>query len=405
MKMTAAVETNELAERLAALRHNLDQTDPEWELAIVMSNVNQYYLTGTMQNGALVIPRDGQATYWVRRNYARACRESGFPDIRPMRSFADVAATLPPGPKVLYLEKESVPMAQIERLTKHVPARRLAALELVLAPLRAVKSPWELARMREAGHIHQHVQEDLVPGMLREGISEVELAAEIMAAMMREGHEGVTRVSGFNSELFLGNVCFGETNLHPSAFDSPDGVLGFSPGVPLCGNRHRLLKPGDLVLVDTGCCVQGYHTDKTMIYAFGHEPAPAVLAAHQRCVDIQNEVAAKLVPGAIPSQIFQETMIALDDEFLRGFMGGKDQQVRFLGHGIGLYIDEYPVVAAKFDQPLQANTTIALEPKQAIPGVGLVGTENTFVVTEAGGVSLTGGNVNLIRVAGGARRD
>jgi Xaa-Pro aminopeptidase len=79
-------------------------------------------------------------------------------------------------------------------------------------------------------------------------------------------------------------------------------------------------------------------------------------------------------------------------------MGFGDRRAGFLGHGVGLQIDEMPVLAAGFDEPLAAGMVLALEPKKGIPGVGMVGLEDTFVVTPAGGRSLTGTHPGLLLV-------
>jgi Xaa-Pro aminopeptidase len=70
-------------------------------------------------------------------------------------------------------------------------------------------------------------------------------------------------------------------------------------------------------------------------------------------------------------------------------MGPPDGQVRFVGHGVGLELDELPVLAPGFDEPLRAGQTLAVEPKFVLPGLGAVGIENTWAVAEGGGVRLT----------------
>ena len=77
-------------------------------------------------------------------------------------------------------------------------------------------------------------------------------------------------------------------------------------------------------------------------------------------------------------------------------MGLGDNRVPFLGHGIGLTIDERPVVANGFDRPLEEGMTLALEPKIGIPGFGMVGLENTFEVGPEGGRCLTGGDTGIL---------
>ncbi len=153
-----------------------------------------------------------------------------------------------------------------------------------------------------------------------------------------------------------------------------------SPAVPLIGSRERKLKYGDLVFVDVGCGVDGYNTDKTMTYMFGKELPNYAIEAHNKCVEIQNEIAEMLKPDEIPSNIYKTIMNSLDNDFLQNFMGFGDRKVNFLGHGIGLLIDEVPVIAEGFDQPLQKGMVLALEPKKGIANIGMVGIENTFIV-------------------------
>ena len=91
-------------------------------------------------------------------------------------------------------------------------------------------------------------------------------------------------------------------------------------------------------------------------------------------------------------------MASLEPEFLKNFMGFGSRRVSFLGHGVGLHVDEPPVIAKGFDEPLVEGMVLALEPKKGVPGFGMVGTENTFVVTPAGGRSLTGDSPGMVTV-------
>ena len=136
--------------------------------------------------------------------------------------------------------------------------------------------------------------------------------------------------------------------------------------------------------------MDGYHTDKTMTYMFGRTLPDEVMAIHRRCVELERRLASSLKPGAIPSAIYADVMGSLDPEFLKNFMGFGNRRANFLGHGLGLQIDEPPVIAEGFDEPLAGGMVLALEPKKGVPGVGMVGTENTYLVAPEGGRSLTG---------------
>jgi Xaa-Pro dipeptidase len=396
--MAAIVPAEELNSRLAGLRSRMDLRCPDWELAVFISKINLYYFTGTMQEGMLLIPRNGDAVFWVRRSYERALEESMFPDIRQMDSYRDVTAPEGGFPAKVHLEMEILPMALFQRLQKYFPFMEAKPLDAQISALRSIKSSFELELLRKAGRMHIRVLEDRLPTIMREGMSEVELAAGLFSIMLEEGHHGLSRFGMFDTEIVLGHIGFGESSIYPAYFNGPGGNLGLSPAVPLMGNRERKLRKGDLIFIDVGVGYEGYHTDKTMTYVFGGSLSDKAVALHERCVGIQDKTAAMLKPGAVPSDIYRTVIDSLEPAFLENFMGFKNRRVRFLGHGIGLVIDEFPVIAEGFDEPLQEGMVIALEPKYGLEGTGLLGIENTFLVTPEGGICLTGESRGLISV-------
>ena len=398
MRMERKTPASELRDRMERFRLRMDTENPSWEFAAIFGRVNQFYLTGTMQDGVLLIPRDDEAVLWVRRSLERALDESLFPDIRPMKSFRDAAAGMGACPGTVHVDAETVPLALLERFRKYFPFRETAALDTQAAKVRAKKSAYELAIMEQAGRIHRHVLEDCVPGMLREGMSEAGLGGEVFSLMVREGHHGIARFGMFGTEMVLGQIGFGESSLYPTGFDGPGGCLGVAPGAPVLGSPDRTLKAGDLVFLDCACGVQGYHTDKTMTYIFRRSLPEEAIDAHRRCVELQDEAAALLRAGTRPSEVYETVIGGLEPAFLKNFMGFGDRRVPFLGHGVGLTVDEVPVIARGFDEPLEEGMVIALEPKVGVRGVGMVGIENTFVVTRGGGRSITGTNPGLIPV-------
>ena len=396
--MTNKVPLSELTARMTRLRARMTADSPIWELAAFFGRINQYYFTGTMQDGVLLVPRDGEAVYCVRRSFERARDESLFPGIRPMKSFRDAVPAVPAARAVIHIETELVPFALVQRFQKHFPCKELASLDATIARVRAVKSPYELAIMERCGAIHRGIMEERVPGMLREGMSEAEFACDLYSVLVREGHQGIVRFGMFNVDIAVAQLGFGENSLYPTSFDGPGGCVGISPAAPVLGSRDRKLRKGDLVFLDFGCGVEGYQTDKTMTYMFGRRLPDDVIAVQNRCVEIERRVASLLKPGAIPSEIYSKTLEALDAAFLENFMGFGSRRAHFLGHGVGLQIDEPPVLAEGFDEPLTEGMVLAVEPKKGVPGVGMVGTENTYLVTALGGRSLTGNNPGLILV-------
>lgn len=263
--------------------------------------------------------------------------------------------------------------------------------------VRSVKSDYEVGLLRKAGAFHEKVY-DAIPAMICEGMSEWELGAEIQKTMMALEYTGITRFSVSGMELFLGVISSGESGNYPTASIGPGGGLGLSPAFPFVGSKKKL-GYGEPIFIDTGFGYEGYFTDKTRIFVLG-ALADVAMEAHERCLEIQEAVRCRLKPGAIPSQIYREVSESLVKErcFEHHFMGFGSNHVPFLGHGIGLAIDEFPVIAAKVHTPLEANMVIALEPKKGLEGIGLVGIENTFLVTEKGGERLTTGSDKVVIV-------
>ncbi|NMB97102.1 MAG: aminopeptidase P family protein, partial [Clostridiaceae bacterium] len=244
------VPLQELQVRMANFRNKMDSTEPEWKIVVIFKKINIYYFTGTMQEGMLIIPRDGEATYWVRRSFERALDESAFKNIKPMNSYRDAAGSYKKLPETVYLETEVVPFAMYERFHKHFPFENTKSCDAQLSAVRSVKSPYELSLMEQSGEIHRKVLEEEVPGLLKEGMSELELIVKVFERLIDKGHHGVSRFGMFDTEMGVGQIGFGESSIYPTYFNGPGGNYGMSPAVPFWGSRERKLKKGDLVFID-----------------------------------------------------------------------------------------------------------------------------------------------------------
>ncbi len=376
----------------------MDTAHPDWELCVIFSRINQYYFTGTMQDGMLFVPRGGEPELFVRRSYDRALDESLFPAIRPMVRYRDAAAHRKTVPETVYLETEVVPLALLERFRKYFPVTNVRSADTEIATTRSVKSAYEIQRMERAGAIHRSVLEEGIPEMLREGMTEAEFGAGVYLLMVREGHQGIVRFGMFQTEIEVGQLGFGDSSIYPAAFDGPGGCRGIGPAAPVLGSQSRTLRKGDLVFIDNACGFEGYQTDKTMTYMFRKSLPEEAVLAHTQCVELQARMAAMLKPGITPSQIYTTIYESLPPGFQENFMGFRNRRASFLGHGTGLQVDEFPVIAKGSDKPLEEGMVIALEPKKGIKDIGMVGIENTFVVTPGGGRSITGHHPGLMLV-------
>ena len=111
-----------------------------------------------------------------------------------MESFRDAAATMSNLPETVYLETEFVPLAMLQRFQKYFPVTNVLSLDLQLMAVRSIKSDYELSLMIESGKIHQRVQEELIPPILREGINEVDFSTDLYSLMMKEGYHGISAI-------------------------------------------------------------------------------------------------------------------------------------------------------------------------------------------------------------------
>lgn len=389
------VPASELEARLERFRRAMDAAHPGWEMAAVNHKVAMYYFTGTIQEGVLLI-RPQDAVFWVRRSFERACNESHFSDIRPMHSFREAAAFYGSAPKVMYVETKKATLDWERMLHKYFAFEELGSFDSVLQDLRMVKSEYELKQMEQSGAIHETVLDIVAPKLIHGGISEAQLAIALYSEMVQRGSHGTARFNQALGEEAVGIASFGKSGLVRTGFDGPGGTDGTCIAVQSIGNAFRKLQSGRLVYLDIPCGFDGYHTDKTVVYYYGDlakdEQSKHLIEAQQRCLELEQEVVRLMVPGEPIENLYLRTMDKFDNIYGDAFMNGG----KFLGHSIGLVMDEAPAIAKGFKQPLQPGMTFAVEPKIALPGLGMVGTENTYVVTENGARSLTGSS-HLLR--------
>lgn len=387
-----APAAQELLDRQRRLWQACQDALPGLDTVLVINKVNQYYLSGTMQDGLLVMRPDDLVRYFVRKSVTRAREECPLDIVVPIGSYRDMLSDLAPDLGHAGLELETMTLAASERIRKYFRIGQQSGIDRIILDQRAVKSDTELEIIAESGRQHARLLGELVPGMLREGMSETDFLADLYAAMVKLGYQGVSRFAMPQMEMIVGQLGFGTNAIYPTNFNGPGGMRGMSPAVPIVGDRHRRLRRGDLVFVDVGYGVDGYHSDKTQVYCFGGEPSERARSVHQACRDVLAGLVGGIRPGAVPAQLYAKALRDLPEVLRDHFMGFPDDPVRFLGHGVGLQIDEMPVIAAGFDQPLEAGMVLALEPKCAVPGEGMVGVEETYLVTAAGCRCVTGGD-------------
>ena len=171
------------------------------------------------------------------------------------------------------------------------------------------------------------------------------------------------------------------------------------PAVPFLGSWDCIWQKNQCLSLDMGCQKYGYHTDRTQVYWSGHPSTiPAKLVSAQKiCRDILCSTLDLMRPGVTPQELWNNALETAKKSNVReSFMGLGRDQVPFLGHGIGLALDEWPALARSFNEPLEEGMAIALEPKISVPGLGMVGIEHTYLVQADGPEPLTGTQMDII---------
>lgn len=381
------VSENECAKRIGNLQRKLAEQGLDG--ALIIHPIDIFYYAGTRQNALLWVPSSSSPILLVRKSLARALEECPLKDVRPFPRSKEFSALFSSaGPGTIGLTFDVVPVQQYHYYAKLLPECRFVDISAVNRALRSVKSPWELERMRFAGERLCGVFEQ-IPEFLRPALREVDLAAEFEARLRKAGGEGYVRMRAFNQELFMGLAVSGAGASAPGFFDGAVTGWGMSGASPH-GASPAVIEENQPILIDYVGVFNGYIVDMTRMYVVGQLES-RLQQAFETALAIQDRLAGDLRPGAVCSELFaQAASMAEEAGFGENFMGVPGEQARFVGHGVGLELDEMPVLAQGFDLPLEEGQTIAIEPKFVFPGQGVVGIENTFAVSSAGGQCLTG---------------
>jgi Xaa-Pro aminopeptidase len=343
-------------------------------------------LTATRQNSTLWVPAQGDPLLLVRKSYARAKREACIADIRPFprsKEFTPLFA----GQQKIGITFDVIPVQQYNYYGKLLPGREFIDISSLNRSLRAVKSTWELERLRHAGAQLSRVFAS-VPDFLEPGLREVDLAAEFEARLRKVGGEGYIRMRAFNQELFMGLAITGDSGGGGGFFDGAITGKGLSDASPH-GASRAVIEKDQPILLDYVGVFDGYCIDMTRMFVCGQLDDKLQNAFEVSC-RIQAAIVAQLKPEALCSELFAlATQMAEEAGLAAHFMGPPGENAKFVGHGVGLELDEMPVLAQGFDQPLIAGQAIAIEPKFVLPKLGSIGIENTFAVTDSGGEKLT----------------
>ena len=361
---------------------------------LLTMNMNLYYVSGQVFNGYFYLPAEGRPYWFVKRltipetNQVHVIRKpEQIPDF-----FRDLNLAMP---RKLLLEADELSYNEYIRLQHVFRAEATGNASALIRHIRMIKTPWEIEQMRISARKHEAVYRE-IPACYRPGMRDIELQIEIEKRMRVHGSLGYFRAFGSNMDIFMGSLLAGENAGEPSPFDFALGGTGMHASGPL-GANGTLLREGTTVMADMSGNYTAYQTDMTRVFSIGKLPDRAY-RVHRVALEIQARMERTAKPGVPCAELYRDALAMAGQEGLEDCFMGTRFQAKFVGHGVGLEINELPVLTTRSKDILQPGLTFAFEPKFVLAGIGAVGIENTFLVTDSGVEKMTLLDENIIEL-------
>ena len=397
--MYSKVPGAELINRLKKFTTFMDMSDDGWRYIFIFNPLNAYYLTGTMQDGVLFIQRGEEPIYFVKKSVQRAEEEIRYCKVEPFNEYIDIKNYLSLNTFFpAFIDKNYSTIGLIEEFNSVFEFGKIASCDKALQMCRSVKSKYEIDILKQAGEIHANIMTNIVPEILKEDISEKEAAILIFDEFVKAGHQIICRNETYGMEFQTLNVSFGESSLKEYKYDSPVGVTGIYAAAPFFGSSNILLKQNDLVTIPSVFGINGYNSVATYCYAY-NSLIDYIRRQQEHCSYLKDIIVEILKPYITPAEIYETLTENIHPEIQGIFLGLGDLSLQNLGKGVGLTIDEYPVIKKSNTTPLAENMVVTLSFLATLEGYGTTGMQHTYIVTTEGGVSING-NANEIIVAG-----
>ncbi len=374
---------HEVEERLKRFRERLSADGVDG--AILVQKTDLYYLSGTDQDAHLWVPANDTPLLMVRKSLQRAKEDSPVEDIIPLSGLSRVPELIRKQtkklPKRLGLELDILPSRFYLSYRKIFPDAEIVDISPLIRGVRMVKSDYEVSCITKAAGMADRMYEK-VPGFLAESKTETDLALRVEAFYRSKGHPGVVPTRAFNNYPIYGHIMSGKNAAVPSNSGGLTGGRGLGPHFSQSAGMQQIGRH-EPVFVDYAANVEGYIADQTRIFSLGKLPEK-FHRAHNVMLEVQEILTGKGRPGVRAGDLYNVALkIAKKAGLEEGFMGYPDP-VPFVGHGVGLEIDEWPIISRNSDTILEEDMVMALEPKFIFPGQGAVGIENIWVVTQQG---------------------
>ena len=392
------VPKQEIECRISNFQLSLQEMDLDG--AFILQNTDLYYFSGTIQSSVLFIPQQGEPVLIVQKGLQRARNESSLKHIIPAAARGQIKKVLRDfgflDLKKIGLEMDVLPMNLYFRYKQTFPEYDWSDVSGAVQGLRMIKTPYEVEQIRSAARIlHKGYLE--IQEIIREGITELEIDGHLALIARREGHMGILRMRGWNQEMTYAHVLSGESGAAISFLDSPHGGKGNTPAMAQ-GASFRRIGRNEPIGIDYGVGINGYLADQFRTFVIGDLPVD-LMKAYDYSLEVHDLFAKEAKPGVYSSDLYRSALRKAEKSgFGEHFMGYGEGKVRFVGHGIGLEIDEHPILAPRSTQRLEPGMVIALEPKFVFPGKGVVGIEDDYLITTTGVERLTLTDQTVIRL-------
>ena len=352
------------------------------EALVVTSNVNLLYVCGEVFSGLAFIPQKGEAQFFLRRPQLHP-ESATVHYVRKIEQITEHIDTDSLCSVALELDEQSY--SDIQRQSKLFPKAELHNATALLREARMVKTPLELEQIREGARRHVETYK-IIPSLYRDGMTDRDLQIEIEREMRRHGSIGLFRCFGSAMEIFMGSLLTGDNAGAPSPYDFALGGAG-TQALPL-GANGTPLRQGQAVMIDMAGNYGVYYSDMTRTYSIGQLTDEAY-RLHELSCTIHREVMQRATPGTSCAALYNDSLRMVEEAGAHPYFMGTELQAQFVGHGLGLQINELPVLMGRSKDSLQPGMVIAFEPKFVLPHIGAVGIENTYLVTETGVENLT----------------
>lgn len=358
--------------------------------ALIVERADLFYFSGTGQDAHLFVPVDGKPMLMVRRSFERAIQDCPLEDVFPVTRFADlkdaVLSRFPGTLSSLGMELDVLPVNNYRVYERLFPDAAIVDASPLIKSVRMIKSPYEVDLIREAARMSDGMFSQ-VKHLLTDGITELEFASRVEAVQHSQGHQGYVRVRAFNREASTSHVMSGSNLAAPSCSPGPTGGMGPNASFPY-GAGHKIINKHEPVQIDNAAVAGGYIIDQSRTFSVGRL-SDKLLRIHDTAVNIQETIVKLATPGIEAEKLYNTALKMADDAGLGDFFMGWGQPVPFVGHGIGIELDELPVIGKKSKAILMEGMVLAIEPKFILPGEGLSGIENSYLITSNGAERLT----------------